>query len=285
MAITLERSRLVFEKVERNLLKLASELKPESVHGFRTSARRLQTLLEELKSERNGNEKKLLKLLSRIRKRAGKVRDLDVQVSTLRSLKIPQEPRRKTLLLQNLIELRAEREKKLRKALTKGVARELRRRLKRAAKELSPDTLRDPLVGAREMMTRVAQPQGPPTEEMLHQYRMVAKRARYAAELAAKSAEVDDFIAQLKRAQDALGDWHDWLVLTQSAAKRLGDVHESPLVAVLHNVSGAKFRNAVATLSSSPLVRADLKRRPASANKSRKQSAKSVPSVPASAAA
>jgi len=112
MAITLERSRLVFEKVERNLLKLASELKPESVHGFRTSARRLQTLLEELKSERNGNEKKLLKLLSRIRKRAGKVRDLDVQVSTLRSLKIPQEPRRKTQLLQNLIELRAEREKK-----------------------------------------------------------------------------------------------------------------------------------------------------------------------------
>jgi len=285
MAITLERSRLVFEKVERNLLKLASELKPESVHGFRTSARRLQTLLEELKSERNGNEKKLLKLLSRIRKRAGKVRDLDVQVSTLRSLKIPQEPRRKTQLLQNLIELRAEREKKLRKALTKEVARELRRRLKRAAKELSPDTLRDPLVVAREMMARVAQPQGPPTEEMLHQYRMVAKRARYAAELAAKSAEVDDFIAQLKRAQDALGDWHDWLVLTQSAAKRLGDVHESPLVAVLHNVSGAKFRNAVATLSGSRLMRADLKRRPASANKSRKQSAKSVPSVPASAAA
>jgi len=227
----------------------------------------------------------LLKLLSRIRKRAGKVRDLDVQVSTLRSLKIPQEPRRKTLLLQNLIELRAEREKKLRKALTKEVARELRRRLKRAAKELSPDTLRDPLVVAREMMARVAQPQGPPTEEMLHQYRMVAKRARYAAEFAAKSPEVDDFIAQLKRAQDALGDWHDWLVLTQSAAKRLGDVHESPLVAVLHNVSGAKFRNAVATLSGSRLMRADLKRRPASANKSRKQSAKSVPSVPASAAA
>jgi CHAD domain-containing protein len=285
MAITPERSRLVFEKLERNLLKLASELKPESVHGFRTSARRLQTLLEELKSERNGNEKKLLRLLSRIRKRAGKVRDLDVQVSTLRSLKIPQEPRRKTQLLQNLIELRAEREKKLRKALTKEVARELRRRLKRAAKELSPDTLRDPLVVAREMMARVAQPQGPPTEEMLHQYRMVAKRARYAAEFAVKSPEVDQFIAQLKRAQDALGDWHDWLVLTQSAAKRLGDVHESPLVAVLHNVSGAKFRNAVATLSSSRLVRADLKRRPASANKSRKQPANSVLSVPASSAA
>ena len=286
MPITPERGQLVFQKVERNLLKLASELKPESVHGFRTSVRRLQTLLEELKSERNGNEKKLLKLISRIRKRAGKVRDLDVQLSTLRSLKIPQEPRRKTLLLQDLIELRVQREKRLRKALTKGMAREVRRRLKRAAKELSPDTLRDPLVVAREMMARVGAPQGPPTEEVLHQYRMVAKRARYAAELATRSAEVDEFIAQLKRAQDALGDWHDWLGLTQSAAKRLGDVHESPLVAVLHNVSGAKFRNAVAALSSSRLVRADLKRQPASSNKSRKQGAKTVaPVVPASSAA
>ncbi len=286
MPITPERSQLVFEKLERNLLKLASELKPESVHGFRTGARRVQTLLEELKSERNSNEKKLLKLLSRIRKRAGKVRDLDVQLSTLRSLKIPQEPRRKTLLLQNLIELRAEREKKLRKSLTKEMAREVRKRLKRAAKDLKPDTLRDPLVVAREMMARVAHPQGPPTEEILHQYRMVAKRARYAAEFAVKSPEVDQFIAQLKRAQDALGNWHDWLVLTQSAAKRLGDVHESPLVAVLRNVSGAKYRHAVAALSSSRLVRADLKRQPPPPSKSRKQDAKTVaPVVPASSAA
>ena len=36
------------------------------------------------------NQKKLLKLLSRIRKRAGKVRDLDVQLAALRSVKIPQ---------------------------------------------------------------------------------------------------------------------------------------------------------------------------------------------------
>ncbi len=49
--------------------------------------------------------------------------------------------------------------------------------------------------------------------------------------------------------QDALGDWHDWLTLTQTASKHLGDVRESPLVAELHNVTGAKFRHAVAVLS------------------------------------
>ncbi len=286
MSIAPERSRLVFQKLERDLLKLSSKLKPESVHGFRTGTRRVQTLLEELAPDRTRNDKKLLNLLKRIRKRAGKVRDLDVQLSALRSLKIPQEPRRKTLLLQSLIELRAEHEKKLRKALSKETTRELRKRLRRAAKDLSSDTLRDPLVVAQQMMTRVARPQSPPTNDMLHQYRIAGKRARYAAEFAVKSPEVDQFIAQLKRAQDALGDWHDWLLLTQSAAKRLGDVHESPLVAVLHNVSGAKFRHAAAALSSTRAVRADLKRRTSPQAKSRKLNTKSdAPAAAMSSAA
>ncbi len=276
MSIASERSRLVFQKLERDLLKLSAKLKPESVHGFRTGTRRVQTLLEELAPDRTRNDKKLLNLLKRIRKRAGKVRDLDVQLSALRNLKIPQEPRRKTLLLQNLIELRAEHEKKLRKALTKETTREVRKRLKRAAKDLSSDTLRDPLVVAQKMMTRVVRPQGPPTNEMLHQYRIAGKRARYAAEFAVKSPEVDQFIAQLKRAQDALGDWHDWFMLTQTAAKRLGDVHESPLVAVLHNVSGAKFRHAAAALPSTPVMPADSKRQSSPPAKSRKRNTKTA---------
>ena len=46
-----------------------------------------------------------------------------------------------------------------------------------------------------------------------------------------------------------VGNWHDWLTLTQTAAKRLGDVNQSSLVAALHNVTGGKFRHAVAALS------------------------------------
>jgi len=99
-------------------------------------------------------------LLRRIRKRAGKVRDLDVQLSALRSLKIPQEPRRKTLLLQSLIELRAAHEKKLRKALTKETTREVRKRLQASGQGLNPETLGDPLTVAQQMMTRVVRPQG-----------------------------------------------------------------------------------------------------------------------------
>src|SRR5579864_7579440 len=135
MPIALDRSQLIFQKTERALLKLSSRQNVESVHGFRTTTRRLETLLEQLLSERDRNQKKLLKTLNRIRRRAGKVRDLDVQLAALRSLKVPQEPRRKTQLMHGLIELRAKHEKRLRKLLTKNAIRDLRKRIKRGAKE------------------------------------------------------------------------------------------------------------------------------------------------------
>src|SRR5437868_6653911 len=185
MPIMPERTRFVFTKLERELVRLSSERKPESVHSFRTSTRRLQTLLEDLLPERDRNQRKLLKLLNRIRKRAGKVRDLDVQLAALRSLKTPQEPRRKTVLMQNLIELRAGQDKKLRKLLDKETVREIRKRLKRASKELNLDLVRDPLAMAKQMLERAPRPTASPSEELLHRYRILTKRARYTAEFAA----------------------------------------------------------------------------------------------------
>ena len=254
MSIAPERCRLVFQKLERDLDRLSAQPEAKKVHRFRTGVRRLQTLLEELCLTRDRNQKRLLKLLARIRKKAGKVRDLDVQLAALRSLKFPQEPRRKTQLMHQLIELRGQREKKLSKALSREAVREIHKRLKRARKDFNPDVNRDPLSVARQILEPIAKADGFPTEELVHQYRLLAKRARYAAEFASKSPESAQFIAQIERVQDALGDWHDWLTLTQAAAKRLGDVRESSLVAALHNVTGAKFRNAVTSLSASPVA-------------------------------
>jgi len=259
MLIAPERGHLVFRKLERDLLKLSSGQQPESVHGFRTTTRRVQTLLEQLIPEADRNQKKLLKSLDEIRKRAGKVRDLDMQLAALRSLKIPQEPRRKTLLMHGLIELRAKHERKLRKALTKENVREIRKRLRRASRDVNLEASRDPLAVAQQMIAQVIRPAGPLTEDVLHQYRILVKRARYAAEFAPKSAEGTRFIAQLKKLQDAIGNWHDWLTLTNTAAGRFGDVNQSSLVAALHNVTGGKFRQAVSVLSASPSVPSALK--------------------------
>jgi len=270
MSIAPEPSRLVFQKMERALFKLSSGQDAENVHGFRTTSRRLQTLLEQVIPNRSRSQKKLLKMLDRIRKRAGKVRDLDVQLAALRSLKVPQEPRRKTQLTHGLIELRAKHEKRLRKILDKETIRDIRKRLRRGSRELQPKTGRDPLTVARTMLAQVVRPAAPVTDELLHQYRIVVKRARYAAEFAPKSAETTQFIAQLKRLQDAVGNWHDWLTLTQTATERLGDVNQSSLVAALHNVTGGKFRQAVAALSASATMQSVLKPAPTSSEHSRK---------------
>jgi CHAD domain-containing protein len=249
MPIAPKRSRIVFQKLEQDLVKLSSKPRAENVHRFRTGTRRLQILLGELSPELDRSQKKLLKMLGRIRKRAGKVRDLDVQLAALRALKMPREPRRKTQLVNHLIELRSQQEKKLRKTVKEDFVREIRKRLKRASKDFKPEVSRDPLAVARGMLERINREDAPVTEALLHQYRILSKRARYAAEFAEESAEAQNFIAMLKRMQDVLGDWHDWLTLTQTAGEYLGEVRESSLVAELHNVTGAKFRHAVAVLS------------------------------------
>jgi CHAD domain-containing protein len=249
MSIAPKRSRVVFQKLDEDLVKLSSKPRAENVHRFRTGTRRLQILLAEFSAKLDRNQKKLLKLLGRIRKRAGKVRDLDVQLAALRSVKIPQEPRRKTQLVNRLIELRAQQEKKLKKAVDQHSVREIRKRLKRAAKNLKPEASQDPLAVARGMLAGINRGEAPVTEALLHQYRILSKRARYAAEFSEPTREAEQFIAGLKRIQDALGDWHDWLTLTQTATEHLGEVRESSLVAELHNVTGAKFRHAVALVS------------------------------------
>lgn len=247
MLVDTKRCRSVFEKLERDLSKLSPKLDADTVHGFRTGTRRLQVLFD-LSADSDHGHKKLLKQLGRIRKRAGKLRDLDVQLAALREFKSSRQARPKTELVNHLIELRNRQEKKLRKLADGKTVREIKRHLRQAEKKFDPKNSRDPLVAAREMLGKIDGSVAQITEEMLHQYRILAKQARYAAEFSAQSPAREQFIARVKKVQDALGDWHDWLTLTETAQERLGDLRESPLVAELQNVSGAKFRRAVASL-------------------------------------
>jgi CHAD domain-containing protein len=58
----------------------------------------------------------------------------------------------------------------------------------------------------------------------LHDFRKGAKKARYVAELAAQGDKHADAIAKtLKKLQDEIGDWHDWLVLAEEAHTALGE--------------------------------------------------------------
>lgn len=248
MGIAPAARKLIFRKMERKLLRLSSDARPEAVHEFRTTSRRLETLLEQLLPVRDANQKKLLKMLRRIRRRAGKIRDIDVQIVALRSFRVPQEPRRKTQLMHRLLQLREQHERRLAKLLKKNRIRELRRKIQRAGQDLKTVASREPLGVANEILSKVSLADQV-TDEVLHRYRLAVKRARYAAEFAPKSTEARNFIAGLEQLQDALGNWHDWMTLTNTASKHLGEVSQSSLVAALHNAARVKFRHAVAAVT------------------------------------
>jgi CHAD domain-containing protein len=250
MPLRPENTRITFRKLSRQLSRLAGKLSPENVHKFRTSSRRVEVLVSDLSERRSGNDKKLLKLLARLRKKAGRVRDLDVQSAALRSLKIPEQPVRKARLMRTLAEERSQREKRLIKSLDKKTVTEVRKRLKRAAASLEIPKNADPLTLARQKLDALEEvDQGVITEKTLHQFRIAGKRARYIAELASKDAEASRLIGLLNHMQDVIGDWHDWVQLAERAETLFGGVQESPLVAVLRNVTRAKFRQAVNTLA------------------------------------
>ena len=126
-------TRRSFDKLKGQLAKISSKLAPEDVHRFRTYARRVEVLLDPVLPEVTRNEKKLVKLLARSRKKAGRVRDLDMQISLLGTLKVPQAGGQKAQLLRALIEKRERSEKKLRKALDRKTIAEMRRRLRKTA--------------------------------------------------------------------------------------------------------------------------------------------------------
>lgn len=57
----------------------------------------------------------------------------------------------------------------------------------------------------------------------LHDFRKGAKKARYVAELAAQTDKQAGAVGKsLKKLQDEIGDWHDWLVLAEEAHAALG---------------------------------------------------------------
>jgi CHAD domain-containing protein len=81
----------------------------------------------------------------------------------------------------------------------------------------------------------------------LHDFRKGAKKARYVAELAAQGdSQAQQVSASLKKLQDEIGDWHDWLVLAEEARTALGDEAEE-LIGLLDTEREKHFVGAMKT--------------------------------------
>jgi CHAD domain-containing protein len=250
MPVDQERIHSLFQKLGRELRKVSAKPQPKTVHQFRTATRRIEAL-GELLLEQDRNFRKLLKQLGRLRRRAGRVRDMDVLIANLRSLKVSEEPGRKAQILRALADQRARREQKLVDSLDAETVRQVKKRLKRAETSVLLPPTTDPATWALRMFSRVADEHAALSEDVLHQYRLAGKRIRYIAELGGDDPKAQHIVAELKRMQDAVGEWHDWLTLRDVTQKLWTDGRPSALLSALTNITRAKYRDALQVVTES----------------------------------
>lgn len=241
------------QKQRRLVRQLAQNPKPDQVHGFRTTARRIEALLAASFEQPGKNERKLLKQMVRVRRRAGRVRDLDVQVASLQELNIGREGDCKELVLQRLKEQRRKAVKRLLGALDKRSVERIEKRLERTGRKLSraraagsrangQDTANAAEATARRLQK--LESKLPLSEETLHEYRLRGKRMRYTLELS-RDPQAAKLVEQLKEMQDAIGKWHDSVVLLESAQAAIDHNGSCPLLVALRNLSKAQLWQAL----------------------------------------
>ena len=259
MPIDSERTELLFQRLQRLLKRLPGHsARPEDIHLLRTTIRRLETALDVLLPEPDRDARKLLKQFAKLRRRAGDVRDLDVQMFALRSLRIGSDVSRKTQLMDELSRSRTRETKRLVEKLEKPAVAKLRRRMDKmhahlelmakmngTAESSAPVVVDDPVRLALGQFAALFRRRTSMSGESLHRLRLECKRIRYTAEMAGETPAAKEVVAELKKMQDAIGSWHDWLVLTQRAERLFHDQGQVPLLAALRNVTRARYSEAV----------------------------------------
>jgi CHAD domain-containing protein len=212
-----------------------------------------------------GQQAKTLKLLKKVRRRAGRIRDLDVQSAALNTINIQREEKLKAQLLDDFRERRRRREKKLVGMLKPKLLAKLRKRLSL----VGTSSLRRPNATQAYAALKALQElwaANPTTIEQMHTFRVRCKRVRYAFEQSPQCANPAPYIKELKAMQDALGELQDWSALAETIRKRATSL--SPLFAAVRAVAASKTGEARGICASAMNALAELasaKRLPQSA--------------------
>src|SRR5258708_14812657 len=81
-----QQSKTLLDAFSRSIAKLTKDITRKGVHSLRTSTRRIESLIVYCHPEPGKKQQKVLAELSGLRKRAGKVRDMDVQIGLMGSI-------------------------------------------------------------------------------------------------------------------------------------------------------------------------------------------------------
>jgi CHAD domain-containing protein len=177
-----------------------------------------------------------LRQLKQLRRAAAPVRDLDVHRKLLENW-VGKEaaPDRDANPLDKQAEMLDAWLKSERKHLARGMHKQIRKRQQGLAERQaavqaaigsvppgSARTLRSADAVALEDFVRAVDTMPLLDAENLHEFRKATKKARYVAESVNEGEAYSSVAKALKRVQDAIGEWHDWLCLCEEARTALG---------------------------------------------------------------
>lgn len=236
--------------------KLTQEVTPKNVHRLRTTVRRIESLVSYANPDLTKKLERTLERLADLRRRAGKVRDIDVQVELLDQLGNGSTAKDRKMLLTVLDKKRDRQSRRLVSLLKKFADVKLFSRLERIAEKAGtgPSESNRPLAPLEAARSQLAVMAGavarqPLKPSRLHDARIQVKKIRYLAELAEESAEQKGFIANLKAAQNAIGAWHDWEELTRLAEHRFAERANCALLSEIRALFATRHGAAVSAVA------------------------------------
>jgi len=258
MPLDAKKLRDPLRKLKKSLKKLTDRPSPDEVHKLRTQARRLEAIVHGLMQDRRKPARTLLETVAPIRKRAGKVRDMDVLTDFAAGLSRDEEECR-VQLLENLGERRTRFARKLHdtvKTHAKSARRLLRRydaRIDKAFRRADSGTVAKtdwPAVATAVALQISSELAHWPTLKAsnIHPFRLKVKELRYVLQLAENADS--DFVDALGEVKDKIGEWHDWTELESIATEVLEHSRGCKVLSEIHVTAEEKFRVAISAATS-----------------------------------
>jgi CHAD domain-containing protein len=241
-------------KLRKLLKKNPRQPTPDNVHDLRTNTRRLEAALSALSLDSRREEQRWLKDLARVRKRAGKVRDMDVLTGFASTVHPDGEQDCSVQLLEHLGAQRYKHATRLNSVIAKR-RKAIRKHLKEASRDFDKTFSQPSKDGGSTTASAQAtasalnaqsQLADPPRlgKNNLHPYRLKVKELRNVLKMAANSDQ-QEFVDELGSVKDAIGEWHDWEELIVIARDVLDHGPTCKLLRGLRQIADEKYRRAL----------------------------------------
>ena len=254
MIFNAARAKKSFQKLYKSLKPISRKPSPARVHNLRTRIRRVEALIHALMLDHERQGKRLLRVMTPIRKKAGKVRDIDVLIGFATTLSSKGEDECLIQLVEHLGSVRVQSVRKLRNAFSTH-RKEARHHIEQcsalvekqfpvAGKLDNRDSSAVATATALALWTELLE--WPHLNARnLHPFRIKAKELRYILQLTGN--EDANFIQALGQVKDTIGEWHDWNELATIAAGVLNHGYRCPLPQQLRSITKAKLQDALST--------------------------------------